>query len=299
MSPDFGERERAAAARLIELALAEDLGARGDITTQLLIPPAEMGVVHLVARQSGWLSGLPILAMVFAQIDQRVHVVEHGGDAELLSAGDRVATLSGATAALLTGERTALNFLTHLSGIATLTRRFVEAAYRSPAAILDTRKTLPGWRVLQKYAVRCGGGRNHRLGLYDGILIKDNHLAAWRAEHAAAGERSIAAAIEHARRKSASLLPIEVEVDSLEQLEDALQAQPDIVLLDNFTVDHMRAAVAMRNQRAPSTDLEASGGVNLETIESIAATGVDRISIGALTHSAPALDLAFDWEMDR
>jgi nicotinate-nucleotide pyrophosphorylase (carboxylating) len=174
----FGPAERDAAARLIELALAEDLGDRGDITTQLLIPPTASGTVNVVARQPGRLSGLPIMSMVFAKIDPRVTITERTHDGATVFPGERVATLAGPTASLLTGERTALNFITHLSGIATLTQRFVDAAADGKAVVLDTRKTLPGWRALQKYAVRCGGGTNHRMG-YDGVLIKDNHLASW------------------------------------------------------------------------------------------------------------------------
>lgn len=305
----FGQAERDAAARLIDLALAEDLGDRGDITTKLMIPPTASGTVHLVARQSGRISGLPIMALVFAQVDPRVTIRERTHDGALLTPGERVATLNGPTASLLTGERTALNFLTHLSGIATLTQRFVEAAAGGKAVILDTRKTLPGWRVLQKYAVRCGGGTNHRLGLYDGILIKDNHLAArygTRTGQPPVSEssrsfqvRPLSIAVEEARARAPAGMRIEIEVDSLEQLQDALHARPDIILLDNFTPERLREAVAVRDQQSRETLLEASGGVNLDTIARIAATGVDRISIGALTHSAPVLDLAFDWESAR
>jgi nicotinate-nucleotide pyrophosphorylase (carboxylating) len=201
-----------------------------------------------------------------------------------------VATVTGPLDKLLIGERTMLNFLTHLSGIATLTRRFVDAVAGTKAQILDTRKTLPGYRVLEKYAVRCGGGTNHRMGLYDGVLIKDNHLAAWTKSE------SIADAIRTARRKSPGV-SIEVEVDTLEQLREALKGQPEIVLLDNMTPARLREAVAIRDalNGQPQVLLEASGGVALETVREIALTGVERISIGALTHSAPALDLAFDW----
>jgi nicotinate-nucleotide pyrophosphorylase (carboxylating) len=197
---------------------------------------------------------------------------------------------------LLTGERTCLNFLTHLSGVATLTRRYVDAVAGTRAGIYDTRKTLPGWRALQKYAVAAGGGRNHRMGLDDMILIKDNHLAAWKA---AAPDRRIAAAVRAARQWSTtqakSPLPIEVEIDTLAQIEDALAGEPDMVLLDNMTLKDMRQAVALRDARAPDVELEASGGVSLANVAAIAATGVERISVGGLTHSSPALDLAFDW----
>jgi nicotinate-nucleotide pyrophosphorylase (carboxylating) len=293
----FGEPEGAAASQLISLALAEDLGEQGDITTKLTIPPTSAGNVRLVARESGVLSGLPIVRMVFAALGGDVEITDHCRDGAVLSAGTVVATLTGPTAQLLTGERTALNFVTHLSGIASLTHRFVQAASGGHAIVLDTRKTIPGWRVLQKYAVRCGGGHNHRMGLHDGILIKDNHLAAWIEDVDRDPEHGpLARAVRHARAHAPPGLPIEIEVDSLEQLDDVLAARPEIVLLDNFTTDAMREAVRRRNRVAPETRLEASGGVNLDTIAAIAATGVDRISIGALTHSAPALDLAFDWE---
>ena len=301
----FGQPEHDAAARLIDLALAEDLNDVGDVTTNLTIPPSANGTVRLVARRPGRLSGLPIMTMVFAKLDDRVQIQQHTCDGSRLSPGEEVATLNGPTASLLTGERTALNFVTHLSGIATLTQQYVDAAAAAggKAVILDTRKTLPGWRVLQKYAVRCGGGTNHRMGLYDGILIKDNHLASWQGGgndqtpvDVSEPRRSLSEAIEHAGANAPAGMKIEIEVDSLQQLADAILARPNIVLLDNFTPDRLSAAIALRDDQSPETLLEASGGVNLDTIAAIAATGVDRISIGALTHSAPALDLAFDWE---
>ncbi|MFG0335707.1 MAG: carboxylating nicotinate-nucleotide diphosphorylase, partial [Maioricimonas sp. JB049] len=238
------------------------------------------------------LSGMPIAPLVFARVDASVDVDSRISDGTRISSGDVVASVAGPVRALLSGERTVLNFLTHLSGVATRTRAFVDAVAGTTATILDTRKTLPGWRNLQKYAVRCGGGANHRMGLFDGVLIKDNHLAAWRA---ARPDAAIAEAVRHARNVSPEDIFVEVEVDTLEQLADALQAPPDMVLLDNMTCDQMRQAVAMRDGIAPRVQLEASGGVTLETAAEIAATGVDRISVGGLTHSAPALDLAFDW----
>jgi nicotinate-nucleotide pyrophosphorylase (carboxylating) len=182
-----------------------------------------------------------------------------------------------------------LNFMTALSGVATLTRRFIDAVMGTEADVLDTRKTHPGWRRLEKYAVRCGGGTNHRMGLYDGVLIKDNHLAAWT------DSGSIASAVECTRRRSPPATSIEVEVDTLDQLRDALRGNPNIVLLDNMSLVTLRQAVELRDSLAPGVRLEASGGVTLESIALIAATGVERISVGCLTHSAPALDLAFDW----
>jgi nicotinate-nucleotide pyrophosphorylase (carboxylating) len=192
----------------------------------------------------------------------------------------------------LEGERTALNFLTHLSGVATLTRKFVDAVAGTKAVIIDTRKTLPGWRRLEKYAVRCGGGTNHRMGLADGCLIKDNHLAAWRAAKA---NHTIAEAVNEARKHVPKNIPIEVEVDTFEQLTDALSGNPDIVLLDNMDAPALRECVKLRNRLANGVLLEASGGIRLANVAEIAASGVDRISVGGLTHSAPALDLAFDW----
>jgi nicotinate-nucleotide pyrophosphorylase (carboxylating) len=204
--------------------------------------------------------------------------------------GTELARVSGGVRTLLAAERTALNFLQHLSGIATLTRRYVDAVAGLPVQILDTRKTTPGWRLLAKYAVRCGGGHNHRMGLHDGVLIKDNHLAPF-----GSGPDAITKAVQAARAKVGHTVPLEIEVDTLEQLDAALAVRPDIVLLDNMTLDQMREAVRRRNAVAPEVKLEASGGVNLESIRGIAETGVDSISVGALTHSAPALDIALDY----
>lgn len=291
-SPRLSEPECAAAARLIELAFAEDFGERGDLTCSAMIDPALQAEVLVAARQPGRLSGGPVGKLVFKQLDPRVTWTTEIPDGAAVAPGDVVARVSGPLRSLLSGERTALNFMTHLSGIATLTARFVQAVEGTGAVILDTRKTLPGYRLLQKYAVRCGGGVNHRLGLYDGVLIKDNHLAAWSQ---AAAESTIAAAVRTARAAAPEGLSIEVEVDTLDQLEDALQGGPDIVLLDNMSPQMLREAVQRRNQRAPAVLLEASGGVTLETVRAIAETGVDRISVGGLTHSARILDLAFDW----
>jgi nicotinate-nucleotide pyrophosphorylase (carboxylating) len=292
MSPVFAEPERQAASELIRLALAEDLAGQPDLTTSAVIPESAVGSVSIVARKPGAVSGLPIVPLVFAEVAPRVRVDLEAADGDRVERGSVVAVLSGATRSLLIGERTALNFLTHLSGVASLTRRFVDLARGSRAKVLDTRKTLPGWRALEKYAVRCGGGVNHRMGLYDGVLIKDNHLAAWIGLD---NRPTLREAVERARAVSPKDVTIEVEVDSLEQLRDVLKARPDIVLLDNMSPATMRQAIAVRDGEAPGVLLEASGGVTLETMAEIAATGVDRISIGALTHSAPALDLAFDW----
>jgi nicotinate-nucleotide pyrophosphorylase (carboxylating) len=286
----FQLAEQTAAGALIRLAFAEDLGTVGDLTCAALIAPEEQAAVQVVARTEGVISGGPVGRMVFADFDGSVRWESHHSDGEVVPRGTAIATVSGPLRSLLTGERTMLNFLTHLSGIATLTRQFVDAVRGTRARILDTRKTLPGWRSLEKYAVRCGGGTNHRLGLYDGVLIKDNHLAAWTESS------SIARAVETARQRSPQGLSIEVEVDSVRQLEDAIAGRPDIVLLDNMNLDSLRESVRLRDRLAPGVLLEASGGVNLATVKEIAETGVERISVGGLTHSAPALDLAFDWK---
>jgi nicotinate-nucleotide pyrophosphorylase (carboxylating) len=292
MSPAFAESERQAALELIRLAIEEDLAGKGDLTTAAVIPESAVGSVSIVARKPGVISGLPIVRLVFSAVDAQVRVELRAKDGDRVERGTVVAVLTGATRSLLVGERTALNFLTHLSGVASLTRRFVDLAAGTKASVLDTRKTLPGWRALEKYAVRCGGGVNHRMGLYDGVLIKDNHLAAWAGLESRPTLRD---AVAQARRVSPKEVSIEVEVDSLAQLRDVLKAKPDIVLLDNMSPATMQEAISIRDLAAPGVLLEASGGVTLETMGVIAATGVDRVSIGALTHSAPALDLAFDW----
>lgn len=285
----FAAAEQSAAEILIRLALAEDLADRGDLTCQALIRPDDRAAVCVVARRPGVLAGEPVGRLVMQHVDPSVQWMAKTRDGERVDRGTIIAEVDGPLFQLLVAERTMLNFLTHLSGIATLTRKFVDAVAGTRAKILDTRKTLPGWRLLQKYAVRCGGGANHRLGLYDGVLIKDNHLAAWTQS------KSIAAAVEAARNRWPNV-PVEVEVESLAQLQDALAGSPSIVLLDNMSCATMAEAVALRDRLAPGVQLEASGGVSLDNVAEIARTGVDRISIGALTHSAPALDLAFDWK---
>jgi nicotinate-nucleotide pyrophosphorylase (carboxylating) len=285
----FARAEQSAAKTLIDLALAEDLSSTGDLTCQALISLDQQARVQVASRKAGILVGAPIGRMVFTTLDPAVRWESHRHDGDTVAPGTIIAEVSGPLRTLLIGERTMLNFMTHLSGIASLTRSFVDAVAGTRAKILDTRKTLPGWRLLQKYAVRCGGGTNHRMGLYDGVLIKDNHLAAWTQS------ASIAAAVQAARAKSPRQVSIEVEVDTLEQLKDALGGHPDIVLLDNMPFDMLQTAVKLRDQTAPEVLLEASGGVNLDTVRGIARTGVERISVGALTHSAPALDLGFDW----
>jgi nicotinate-nucleotide pyrophosphorylase (carboxylating) len=287
----FSPDEVAACRRLVELALAEDLGPTGDQTSEALIPAGQPGRAVFVARGPGVVAGFPAVELVLVAVDPALKMDVHIPDGSLVQKGDRLATVSGPLRSILVAERTALNFLQRLSGVATLTRKYVEAVAGLKAKVLDTRKTTPGWRLLEKYAVRMGGGANHRIGLYDGILIKDNHLAGL-GDPTTAVRRAVELARGHAGNTG---LPVEAEVDSLEQLEQALAVRPEIVLLDNMPPETLRAAVARRDAVSPRTLLEASGGVNLGTIRAIAETGVDRISVGALTHSAPALDIALDY----
>jgi nicotinate-nucleotide pyrophosphorylase (carboxylating) len=284
--------EQQSAERLVALALAEDLGAAGDITSRVLIAESRQGAVEVVVRREGVVAGLPVAEIVLRQLDRSARLETCISDGERVIAGTRVSAVRGSWRSLLAAERTVLNFLMHLSGVATRTRHFVDAVAGTKAVILDTRKTLPAWRLLEKYAVRAGGGTNHRIGLFDGCLIKDNHLAAWREDHP---QDSIARAIAAARAAVPAGVPIEIEVDTLDQLRQALIARPAIVLLDNMDAATIRQAVRLRDELGPRILLEASGGVTLETVGAIAAAGVDRISVGAITHSAPALDMAFDW----
>jgi len=283
---------------LILLALAEDLGDRGDLTSRATIPHDAKGEVRVVARENGRLAGAVLIERVYSALAAfapdlaGVTVTQHLADGATLEPGSHIASVSGPVRALLGGERIVLNFLIHLSGIASRTAEFVEKVEGSGAVILDTRKTLPGYRLLHKYAVRCGGGCNHRMGLYDGILIKDNHLASRESQSVAESIHAARAFLEGHGYD----VPIEVEVDTLEQLRDVLSSQPAIVLLDNMRTSHLQQAVSIRNELSPDTLLEASGGVNLETVGCIAGSGIDRISIGGLTHSAPALDIGYDWK---
>lgn len=289
--------------RLIRLAVAEDLGRTYDWTTVSLVPVGSQGAADVVVRQAGVVCGLQAAALVLEEMNAQVQWQALTSDGSHVASGTAVARLSGSARDLLTCERTLLNFLGRLSGIATLTQRYVEAIAGTKARIYDTRKTVPGWRRLEKYAVKCGGGHNHRTGLYDAVLIKDNHLALGRQSNS--GTRyTPAEAVEKARAfvremlagddRAESML-IEVEVDSLEQLRQVLPAKPDIVLLDNMTPDQLRQAVAIRQELSSAAELEASGGVNLHTVRAIAETGVERISSGSLTHSAPNLDIGLDW----
>ncbi|MBN1955767.1 MAG: quinolinate synthase NadA [Anaerolineae bacterium] len=267
-----------AAQPLIELAIAEDIGP-GDATSQAVLPPDLILRGRIVAKADGVVAGLPVARAALERIDPALHLTPHVADAARVTPGDLIAEVEGPGRSMLAAERLLLNFLQHLSGIATLTRAFVDAVAGTDAIILDTRKTRPGYRLLDKYAVRAGGGANHRMALYDMLMVKDNHVDA-------AG--SIAAAVEQARARCPDL-PIVVEVRTLDELRSALALAPDRVLLDNMDLETMRAAVALAAGRTP---LEASGGVTLENVAAIAATGVDFISVGALTHSAPALDIS-------
>jgi nicotinate-nucleotide pyrophosphorylase (carboxylating) len=283
--------ELSAADALIGLALTEDLGEEGDITGSATIPSEAQGSALIVSRQDGVVAGLPIVARLAARMGLGGGFIASLADGTPIVPGTRVASVFGRMRTLLAFERTALNFLQHLSGIATLTASFVSEVVGTKAIILDTRKTLPGWRLLEKYAVRCGGGHNHRIGLYDAVLIKDNHLA-WL-EHC--GD-PIGASVASARAETPAGTVIEVEVDHLEQLDRALAASPDIVLLDNFDPSMVSEAVRKRDAVAPGILLEVSGGINLKTVRALAEAGIDRISVGAITHSAPALDLGLDFD---
>lgn len=265
---------------LIDLALAEDIGP-GDATSEAVLPLDLRLRAHIVAKQAGVIAGLPVAEAVFRRVDPSVCFTPRVRDGARVEAGTVLAEVEGAARSLLAAERTALNFLQRLSGIATLTRRFVDAVAGTRAVILDTRKTHPGYRVLEKYAVRMGGGQNHRMGLYDMILIKDNHIAA-------AG--SITEAVRRARAAYPDL-PLEVEVKNVDELQEALELPVDRIMLDNFDLEAIRAAVRVAAGQVP---LEASGGVTLERVAALAATGVDYISVGALTHSAPALDISME-----
>lgn len=284
--------------QLLALAVREDLGEPGDLTTQALVPEAAGGRAAVVARQAGIVAGLPAAVLAAQAIDPRITCSLLAHDGQAVQPGDQVALLEGPARGLLSAERLVLNLLGRLSGVATLTRRYVDAAAGTQARIYDTRKTTPGWRRLEKYAVRCGGGRNHRTGLFDAILIKDNHLALG-ADPKAAGRFSPAEAVVRARQFLAAEgregTIVEVEVDTLAQLDQVLPLAPDIILLDNMGPGLLSEAVLRRDAAGVASQLEASGGVQLATVAEIAATGLERISVGALTHSAVGLDLGLDW----
>lgn len=268
---------------LVKAALTEDLGRRGDVTSQATIPANMQAQLQIKARQAGVICGMDLARLSFALIDEQIEFIAQVHDGEVVEVGAVLATVHGNARNLLTAERTALNFMTHLSGIATDTKKIVDSVIEYPAQITCTRKTIPGLRIIQKYAVRCGGGRNHRLGLDDAILIKDNHIAI-------AGD--IKTAIEQAQKFAGHLIPIEVEVDTLAQLEQALDTGVSLVLLDNMSNEILSQAVAMCKGRAKT---EASGGITPETVKAVAKTGVDFIAMGYLTHSSTALDIGLDF----
>jgi len=277
---------------LIRRARDEDMGPNcRDVTSELFIPADHRSTARLVSRASGRIAGLACLKEITEAYDPAIGVTFHTQDGQTVSPGEAVATLTGPTRSLLSAERVLLNLLCHLSGVATLTARYVEQIAGTKAQVYDTRKTIPGLRGLQKYAVACGGGKTHRMGLYDAVLLKDNHLSPVVADGLSDAVRD---AVQRCREHDLDLKFVMIEVDTLDQLEQVLPTGVDIVLLDNMTTQQLASAVAMRDRLAPGVELEASGGVTLQTIRAIAETGVDRISVGALTHSAPALDLGLD-----
>ena len=268
---------------IVRLALAEDLGRAGDLTTDATIAPGTQLSVVIAARKPGVIAGLDAAAYALRLVDPEVSLTIGKPDGSVLAPGDVIARLDGSARSILTAERTMLNFIGRLSAVATLTRAYADKVAHTHAKIVCTRKTTPGHRALEKRAVRCGGGTAHRYGLDDAVLIKDNHIAACNG--------SVAIALERAKAYAGHLRMIEIEVDTLEQFEEALKHGPHAVLLDNMGPDTLRQAVAMNDGRVV---LEASGGVNLDTVTAIAETGVDYISVGALTHSAPNLDVGMD-----
>lgn len=273
---------------LIQRALDEDFGEAGDVTTKAIVPEGKTITAVMRSRADGVAAGLKVAEMTFKKVDPTLDIVLHVKSGERVTPGREFMTVSGAASSILSAERVALNFVTHLSGIATLTRRFADLVAHTDARILDTRKTLPGLRALEKYAVAAGGGVNHRFGLYDAVLIKDNHIAV-------AGGIKTALDSVHGRTEK-----IEIEVDTLAQLQEVLdyveqnKGGADIVMLDNMDIETLTQAVTMAKGKLAT---EASGGVTLDTVRAIAETGVDFISIGALTHSAPALDVGLDIEL--
>lgn len=290
----WNAKERDECYRLLTWGLAEDFEEVGDLTSMTVVPQSATGSNLVVSRQKGvvaGLEGLPMLAAMAPLTGDGLHVeiLQPDGPVEK---GTAVARIAGNLRAILGIERLTLNLLGRLSGIATLTAEYVRQVAGTKAKICDTRKTTPGWRHLEKYAVRVGGGTNHRMGLFDGVLIKDNHIAGLARE----GDAAIATALRRAKAAVDPATMLEVEVDNLQQLGEALAEQPQIVLLDNMSLEQLAEAVRRRDEAAPGVLLEASGGVNLHTVAGIARTGVDRISVGALTHSAIVLDLGLDDE---
>jgi nicotinate-nucleotide pyrophosphorylase (carboxylating) len=266
---------------LVELAISEDLMGGTDVTSLSTIPETQISELDLVARKKGVISGIDVASLVFYSINSKIQINQKVKDGSEVAENQTILTAKGPTTDLLTAERTALNFLSHLSGIATLTNKWVKEVAATNASIRDTRKTIPGLRILEKYGVRCGGGKNHRMSLNDQALIKDNHIVA---------SGSILKAIEKVKDKFPEL-PLEIEVDNLDQLQEVLKTDIKLILLDNFTIEELQRAVSLNNKKAK---LEASGGITFENARKIAQTGVDYLAVGALTHSAPVLDIGGD-----
>ena len=308
--PELDDQTKNDAAALVEMALAEDIGSANieqgiDCTTQSIVPKDAMAAAEFVSRQAGIVCGLAICQLAIEKHAPQLRLERRLNDGDQVNPKRTIAVLSGPAHQILVMERTCLNFLCRLSGISTLTDRFVKQVAGTKAKVFDTRKTLPGWRRLEKYAVRCGGGYNHRMGLFDAVMIKDNHLAFYRSLAEDSNE-TIPNSVKLSRKwidERKSSLPngaktiLQLEVDSLEQLEIALRCSPDIVLLDNMNSEQLSKAVEMRDATAPQIRLEASGGVNLHTIRRIAQTGVERISVGMITHSAVNFDIGLDWKI--
>ncbi len=310
--PELSKETIADAVKLIEASLIEDTGSSNlesgiDCTTDAVVPRDATASAAFVSRQSGIVCGVEIARIVVEKFAPRVELTHAIADGEAVESKQTIATISGPAHDILTIERTCLNFMCRLSGISTLARTFVDRVAGTQARVLDTRKTTPGWRRIEKYAVVCGGGANHRMGLYDAVMLKDNHLAFYRSQVDVNAD-VIPNALKQARKwiiENASRLPngeetiLQLEVDTIEQFEIAISdsnaTRPDIVLLDNMSTEQLSAAVKIRDGCAQDVLLEASGGVNLDTIAGIAKTGVDRISVGALTHSALNFDIGLDW----
>ena len=287
--------------QLLDLALFEDVQTVGDLTCLAFVPEAVQGVAAVASRSSGVLAGVPLVAHIVSAVDPKLMWEPALEDGTEITSGTKIGTIRGPARGMLMAERPILNFMGRLSGIATLTKMYVDAVRGTKAQIYDTRKTTPGWRWLEKYAVGCGGGKNHRTGLYDAVLIKDNHLALGRQE---GNPFSPAEAVLRAKEflqqrfadQSVNIPIVEIEVDTLHQLREILPTEPDIVLLDNMSPSQLMEAVQIRNLLNPNVQLEASGGITLATVRDVAETGVERISVGALTHSATSLDFGLDWE---
>ncbi|MGN1199137.1 MAG: carboxylating nicotinate-nucleotide diphosphorylase [Thermoguttaceae bacterium] len=281
---------------LVSLAIREDNDVDGDITSKSLIPESAPGRAAVVARGKGVAAGLVFAQELLQMVDARLTWEGVANDGDLLEKGSVLGYVAGPTLAMLTAERLLLNLVGRLSGVATLARQYVDAIAGTKAHIYDTRKTTLGWRRLEKYAVRCGGARNHRSGLYDAVLIKDNHLA-----FGGISDFGPAEAVRRSRKylletfKGREIPMLEIEVDSLEQLAQVLPENPDVVLLDNMSPEMMREAVRMRDESGSTAQLEASGGINLDTARAKAESGVDRVSVGAITHSAKTFDIGLDW----